>query len=1162
MIALKRIFMAGCLLALSTTLICAQTQTTGRIAGTVTDERGAVIVGARVTIVSEATGDEREAITNSTGSYFAAFLLPGTYRVTIIASGFEQAPFSNVKVNITETTIINAELSPARGSYIITINALPTLVQTDSPQLGRITDARTISTLPLATRNFTQILGLSPGTSVYLPDNTVVGRNSQNVSVNGARVTQNNFQINGVDANAGIGRGVGLANPAPETIQEFKVQTSLYDATFGRAGGGNIQVVTKSGTNDFHGVAYEYFGDDAFNANNPFLKAAGARRPVLKRNIFGGTLGGPIKRDRTFFFISYQGTRERNGASRLNSISSNVLIAQGLTNDRSERALLSTLRPLLSNGQPATSINPTALALLNAHGANGEFLIPTPQANGRYSGSAISVFREDQFNANLDYKVSQRNWLTLKFFFSNAPRSLAISGAVNVPGMPVDEVNNNRLLSIQDIHTFNSNITNEARLGYNFIRADTFTRQPLRDADIGITRSTAREFPGLPLFRISQEAGGLLFGTSAIPDLPSTLPSATFADTLSFTRGRHFVRTGAEFRYYEVNFNAPVLTRGSIDFQSFNDFLIGQTSDAVLANGLSERSLRASDYNLFIQDDWKWSSKLTLNLGLRYELDLPPYDTRGRISTFDPALYKPRALSFFGFPLGPPSGGFVQAGNVIAQYDLADVPNVGRRVVRSIDPNNFAPRIGFAYSPLRSNRLVVRGGYGIYYSRSAFTSVNNSIFSPPFNLLTFKGPASIENPFFDVPAQNEFPTFAPGVPLFGIVFDRNIRTPYVQQYNLSVQFEMPKNSLLEVAYVGARGLNLFRQVAINQARLASPQSPIINDVTGAVITTNTPENAGLRAPYQGVLTANGLGGFVQDQSTAQSSYNSLQLSLTRRLARGLQFQASYTFARSIDNASGQGGGAGTEGFIDTGVAGETSAVLGDQLDNRANHGLSDFDRTHRFVLSYVWDLPQPAFAKRSTFMRLFFYGWQVSGVITVMSGLPIDVVDSGAGSFYGLASPGGGARPNFAPGATRASASSNIPPGYAFNPFAFARPIVQAGQLIPSSRGAASADAAGTDFGNAGRNILRGAGQNNVDISFIKRFSLCESRSLEFRMEVFNLFNYVNFANPISDLSAVTSSGGRLDSRTGQIINPADFGRAISTSNNPRIIQFALKINY
>ena len=222
------------------------------------------------------------------------------------------------------------------------------------------------------------------------------------------------------------------------------MQTSLYDATFGRAGGGDIQIVTKSGTNDFHGAAYEYFGNDALNANNPFLKAAGARRPVLKRNIFGVTIGGPIKKDKAFFFGSYQGTRERNGASRLNSISSNVLVAPGLTNDRSDQTLRATF------GVPV--INLISLALLNARSATGAFLIPTPQANGSYSGSSISRFREDQFNANLDYKVSEKNWLAIKFFFSNAPQTLALSGAANVPGLPVDQVNNDRLLSIQDIH--------------------------------------------------------------------------------------------------------------------------------------------------------------------------------------------------------------------------------------------------------------------------------------------------------------------------------------------------------------------------------------------------------------------------------------------------------------------------------------------------------------------------------------------------------------------------------------------------------------------------------------------------------------------------------------------------------------------------------------
>jgi hypothetical protein len=1128
----------------------AQTQTTGRLAGTVKDQNGALIVGAEVKTVSVATGERRSVKTDESGAYSISFLSPGRYQVIAAATNFATISLQALVV-ITETTPLDITL-PVGATLVepdFTFLANP-LMQTDGPQLGRSVDARTVSELPLATRNFTQILGLSPGTSVYLPDNTVVGRNSQNVSVNGSRVTQNNFQINGIDANAGVVRGIGFANPAPETIKEFKVQTSLYDATFGRAGGGNIQIVTRSGTNDFHGVAYEYFGNDALNANNPFLKAAGARRPVLKRNIFGVTTGGPIRKNKSFFFFSYQGTSERNGASRLNSISSNVLVAAGLTNDRSEPTLRATF------GVPA--INSTSLALLNARSATGAFLIPTPQANGRYSGSAISTFREEQFNANVDYKIGNRNWLAIKFFFSNAPQTLALSGAANVPGLPVDQVNNNRLLSIQDIHTFSASVTNEARLGYNFIRADTFTQQPLKDSDVGLTRSTASAFPGLPLIQNNLNAGGVVFGTSPLQDVQGTLPSATFADTLSIARGRHSIRTGTELRYYEDNFSAPVLTRGVLDFANFNAFLAGNASTSLIANGITNRNLRANDYDFFVQDDWKLSARLTLNLGLRYELDLPPYDTRGRMSTFDPTLYRPRPpvlINGVPTPVGPPGGGFVQAGNAIPQYDLAEVPNVSKRVLRSVDPNNFAPRVGFAYSPLASGRMIVRGGYGIFYSRTSFTSSSNSLFSPPFYLLGVRAAPSIGNPFSQVPSQNQFPTLASGGSLFGLTFDRNMRTPSVQQYNLSAQIEVSKNMVLEVAYVGTRGRNLLRQVAINQAPLASIQHPIINVVTGAVITTNTTANAQLRAPFQGVATSNGSNGFSQDQTTAQSSYNSFQLSLARRLSRGLQVQASYTFSKSIDNASGQGGGSGTNGLINPGAALETNAIVGDQLNDRANRGVSDFDRTHRFVLSYLWDVPKPAFIDHSTAARWLFSDWQIAGIVTAMSGLPIDIVDSNAGTFY-FGVGGGSARPNWVPGQT---ATGNIPAGYFFNPLAFARAVVLANQLIPSSNGTATAGATGTDFGNVGRNVLRGPRQTNVDFSVIKRFPISESRNIEFRAEFFNLFNHVNFANPISNLNAIAATSFNP---TGQIINPGDFGRIISTSNNPRLIQFAAKLSF
>jgi hypothetical protein len=526
------------------------------------------------------------------------------------------------------------------------------------------------------------------------------------------------------------------------------------------------------------------------------------------------------------------------------------------------------------------------------------------------------------------------------------------------------------------------------------------------------------------------------------------------------------------------------------------------------------------------------------------------------MATFDPALYRPRIeVDAGGNPVGPPTGGFVQAGNVIPQYDLPDVPNVGKRLLRSVDPNNFAPRAGFAYAPLDSGRLVVRAGYGIFYSRPSTAYVGISINAPPMYTIRRSpagGPVPLANPFFPLPSQDQFPAFVRGVSLTGQIFDRDLRTAYFHQYNASFQFTLGDDLLFEAAYVGTRGLNLIRDLAINQARLASPQHPILNAVTGQAITTNTPAaaNVALRAPYQGVEAGN----FLQIQSTAQSTYNSLQLSLTRRFSKGLQFLASYTYAKSMDNASG--------GSDSMGEVRDTINIAGDQFDNRANRGVSEFDRTHRLVMSYLWELPRPASAEYSATRRLLLWNWQVAGIITAMSGLPIDITDGGAGSFFGLS--GGNnslVRPSWATGATKTTATSNIPPGYFFNPLAFVRPVVLTGQIIPSSNGMATAGATGTDFGTVGRNVLRGPGQTNVDFSVVKRLPIGESKNIELRAEFFNLFNHVNLATPISNFNAVAATS--INSSTGQITgDPGDFGRIVSTSNNPRLIQFAIKLNF
>jgi hypothetical protein len=1120
----------------------AQTQSTGRLAGVVKDQNGAVIALAQIVVVSDVTA-VRKVATDSAGHYSISLLSPGVYTVTFTADGFKQVSFNDVKVTITEMTQLNVVLPVvSETNETVFIRAGPSLTQVDGPRLGRAIDSRTVSELPLATRNFTQLLALSPGTDTGLADNTGVGRNSQNISVNGARRTQNNFQINGVDANTvGSNSALFIAVPAPDTIQEFKVQTLLSDATFGRSGGGNLQAITRSGSNTFHGSVYEYFRDDALNANNPFLKAAGVDRPILKRNSFGATFGGPLRKERSYFFLSYQQTNERNDASP-NSISSGILIAPALTDDRSEE--------VLRRRSNVGAVHPISLALLNARLPDGRFLIPTPQIGGRYSGTSRSDFEESQFNTNLDYRINPRNSLAIKFFFANAPWTLAMFNGPNVGGFSDQRQLNHRLVSLQDVHTFNSNVVNEARLGYNFVRNNSTPLEPLKDVDFGMRRPNAGMFPGLPLFRIAPNARGMVFGTGSTNiDLKATHHSATAADVLSIVRGNHIIKVGGELVQYQVTIAFPFFQRGQIDFISFNDFLSGTPSISFLGSGMSDRNLRGSDYSLFFQDDWKISSRSTFNLGLRYEVNLPFFDSRGRISTFDRDLYRPRLLvNIAGVPQGPPVGGFVQANNVLPEYDLPDVRNVEKRLLTSNDLNNFAPRLGFVYSPISSEWLVLRGGWGIFYSRGSTGPLNNGIQSPPMYVVASRPSPTLANPFFEVPSPDSFPQFVTGATLSGVFLDRRNRTPHFQQYNATVQFAIGKDLLLESAYVGTCGSRLPRLVAINQAALASPQHPIVNEVLSglnlpsALITTNTPGNALLRAPFQGVSIVN----FSQSQNSAQSNYNSWQVSLTRQPSKGLSFLAAYTYARSIDNASGR------EEF-------DFSTILGNQFDEQANRGVSDFDRKHRFVLSYVWDLPRLA----SGMPRWLTSDWQVAGIIVAMSGVPIDIVDTGAGSFYGLNNGVNPlARPNWAPGITAGAATSNIPAGYFFNPFVFARPIVVSGNPIASSGGRAIANAVGTDIGNVGRNVLRGPKQTNVDFSLIRRFPLDESRNLEFRVEVFNLLNHVNLANPISDLNAVIPSGGAIDQTTGEILRPGDFGRITSTSNNSRLIQFVLKFNY
>src|SRR5438477_2086550 len=457
------LFVAGLVLSAGAS---PQTQTTGRITGTVKDAQGAVIVGAEVSIENPATGDRHSAVTDSSGTYFILQLPPATYVVNIRARGFSPAVFHDVAVGLAETSTINATLQVARSSAEVTVSDAPPIVRSDNSELGSALDSRTLESLPLPSRNFLQLLTLAPGVTAPLTNNSAIGRNSPNVSVNGARVTQNGYEINGVDADdISLHVFADVPVPAPESVSDVNVQTSLYDASVAGAGG-SVQVVTRTGTNSLHGSGYEYFRNEAFNANDANLNAVSLGRPEMRRNVYGATLGGPLRKNKAFFFISYQGTREANRATD-QSLYKSVLIAPGLTDDRSAATLMKEF------GVP--SVDPISLELLNFKPPNGQFLIPTPQtASGRVTGTALSTYHEEQFNTNLDYHISPSDFITGKFFFAHAPLFSALSGSnfgrpSSVPGFGTFINVDNRVLSTQEIHTFSSTAVNEARFGYSFL---------------------------------------------------------------------------------------------------------------------------------------------------------------------------------------------------------------------------------------------------------------------------------------------------------------------------------------------------------------------------------------------------------------------------------------------------------------------------------------------------------------------------------------------------------------------------------------------------------------------------------------------------------------------------------------------------------------------
>jgi hypothetical protein len=1207
-----RSFGLAVLLVATFSTLSAQTAGTGALTGTVTDSSGAAIPNASVVATSNDTGQSRTGTTTSNGTYRFALLPPGVYKVSISANGFKPVEYPAVTIAVTETPVLNGTLEVGSRTEQITVEATTENIQTATSTLGTTVTSQTVTALPLNTRNYTNLLGLSAGTNASVNNATSLGRGAMDIAVNGATTAQNTYQMDGVSIVNLAGLGTQLEQgpyptfgiPNPDTLSEFKIQTSLYDAGYGRNPGANVNVITKSGTNQIHGSAFEFFRNTDLNANDFFRNRQGGSPLALSQNQFGGVLGGPIRKDKLFVFGSYQQTWQKNGFAPFGLTTINLPgIPGGPRGNTSlsgvDDAAAAAFRAQLGAAfchSPTTvggtqvsctgsNINPIAMRFLQAQVGDGTYFLPGSGVAGvtkpgvQFSQPAYD--KEYQGMLNLDYLINSKNTLASRYYRSYEPQILSFAqGGVLAPGFPITDPfgYHNAVLKLTTIVT--NNMVNELRGS-----AQRTTTDAASDPAPGYNASSIYGTPPgcnllgcvLPFAPVISLASAGFYqagGSSQASDLSTHTLQTQIADQVSYTRGKHTFRAGFEYDRDDWNWNYAELSRGIMAFNSFSDFLIGlpggcgaasatcngaALSNISNTNNYSIRSgpsgivhgYRVTNSNWFVQDDWKATQRLTVNLGLRWEYDGNLSDKYGNLSTMwysalqtvnNPATFPASVAT------GTPAGWVVPANYSTATYGalLAGVINSGHGIATKTGTplNNFAPRAGFAWQPTNSNRLSVRGGAGMFYDRVPGNTLVHAVEqnAPYGETLDQSGannaPASLQNPFFtNLPLGSfpvrwvNFPAVLANPNLAGNLVSSNLTTPtmadtfltpLMYSWNLNVQYEFLPRWVLEVAYVGSHGIHQPEYFHIaNEAALATPATPVNG------LTVSTVNNASARVPFLGMAPS----GLQVASTDGDIKFNSLQATLRKQLSHGLSFQAAYTFSRAFTNIYAAPAGI-------TGVPNGTND--GDPNNSRQQYGLSGQYRPQRLVINYNYNLPG---ANLHGAAGAVLGGWSLSGVTTIQDGQPLTAFDNRGASIYGLnSSPNVISRAQMAVGMTNANivtpggvearlGGASGGPGY-FNTAAFT-----AIPLVPGTNG--------TGWGDSGVGVILGPGQFNFDATLAKVTrvgGIHEGATLQFRAEFFNLFNHPQFNNP----------GVAFNS-------PASFGAITSTSVNPRLIQLALK---
>ena len=1006
--------------------------TSSTISGTVKDPRGAVVSNATVTIKSLDTGQARQTASDGSGNYRVVGLPAGRYEIRVESQGFDTEVRTELIVTVAEDAVVDFNLRIRSTKEEVVVSGESRAVETTGSTLSGLVDEKKIRDLPLNGRDMAQLILLQPGVvnSRSSVQSANTGRGTR-FSVAGARPSQNIFQLDGTTVNDALNNTPGSAQGVlvgVETVKEFRVLTSAYSAEYGRAAGGVFVAVTKSGTNGLHGSAFEFLRNDQFDARNFF----DGGKPEFRRNQFGFTLGGPIIRNKTFFFGSYEGLREFKGITTVSVVPDADARAGRLP------------------GQAPVAVNTLSRQILDLY----------PAANGRnfgdgtaeFTGTTNRISGDDFFTMRVDHNLSSSDSMFVRYLFDDSDHILPR----NFPEFPNQAVNRKQVVTIEERKIISAKMVNEARFGFN------------RGTPAEMVPKTGRSLQliaGRDLGEITV-AGLTAVGTDRTNPKFFFLNDFQVTDNLFIERGRHHLKVGGAFERFQYNGNSESRTRGQMRFRSVADLLRFRVQDLQGASADSDfvRGYRQSLFGFYVQDDFKFSPRLTLNLGVRYETVTAPTEVNGKVSNLR-NIMDPQVT--IGGPLFKPS----HAG--------------------------IAPRVGFAYDVFGNGKTALRGGFGLFHEQPLFNLFRN----PIFRTLPYVNRGRLTT----VTTLPVDPALFKGVDQVSEAIQFEFRPTYVMQYNLNIQRELLPNTIFSAAYVGSRGINLTGQGDLNTA---IPQ--ILPDGRQFFPAGSTRRNRN----FDAVRTT--LQGF-------SSNYNSLNLSLARRFSRGLQFQTSYTFGKAMDDRSGTSG----RQEFSNGQARNFDPYVRDLDRARA-----DFDVTHTFVANASYDLPFGNNLKGLS--RKLVSGWQLNAILTMSSGIPFSAFIDGDPDRDGTDD--NVARADLVQGVSLVPSGGRTPNQW-FNPNAFAAPT-------PGFRG------------TAGRNILLGPNFRSFDLAAVKNIRVTEKRSLQFRVEAFNLLNRANF-----DLPSNAEDGEQLFT----FIAPGSFtrvntaGKIFNTVGDAREIQFAIK---